>query len=150
MKAIDVMTPHVRSIEPTRPIADAAKLMAEYDVGVLPVIDSGELVGIVTDRDLALRGFAPGRHAGSPVLQIMSPHVETCREDDELDDVLQSMSDQQVRRMPVCSASGEVVGMISIGDLARRDPDKDEVAEALNDICRPSGLHCQGAQAAPV
>jgi CBS domain-containing protein len=148
MKAIDVMSAHVRSIEPTRTIADAANIMAELDVGVLPVIDGGELVGIVTDRDLALRGFSPGMHAGSPVLRVMSAHVQTCQEDADLDDVLETMGEQQVRRMPVCSDSGDVIGMISIGDLARRDPDKDEVAETLSDICRPAGLHCQGAHAA--
>jgi CBS domain-containing protein len=148
MKAIDVMSAHVRSIEPTRTIADAANIMAELDVGVLPVIEGGELVGIVTDRDLALRGFAAGMHAGSPVLRVMSAHVQTCQEDADLDDVLEAMGEQQVRRMPVCSNSGDVVGMISIGDLARRDPDKDEVAETLSDICRPAGLHCQRAHAA--
>jgi CBS domain-containing protein len=148
MKAIDVMSPHVHSIEPTRTIADAANMMADFDVGVLPVIDDGELVGIVTDRDLAVRGFAPELHAGSPVLRVMSSHVETCQQDAVLDDVLETMSDQQVRRMPVCSDSGEVVGMISIGDLARRDPDKDEVTETLSHICQPSGLHCQAAHAA--
>jgi CBS domain-containing protein len=149
LTATDVMSPHVQSIEPTRTIADAANMMADFDVGVLPVIDHGELVGIVTDRDLAVRGFAPGIHAGSPVLRVMSPHVETCQEEDELDTVLEAMSDQQVRRMPVCSSSGDVIGMISIGDLARRDPDKDEVTETLGQICRPSGLHCQGAHATP-
>lgn len=147
MKATDVMSRHVRSIEPTRTIADAAHMMAEFDVGVLPVIDDDELVGIVTDRDLALRGLVPGVHAGSPVLQIMSSQVQTCQEDDDLDEVLDAMGSQQVRRMPVRSDSGDVVGMISIGDLARRDPDKDEVAETLSDICRPAGLHCQGLHA---
>jgi CBS domain-containing protein len=122
-------------------------MMADLDVGALPVIDGGELVGIVTDRDLALRGFAPGLHAGSPVLRVMSSQVQTCQEDEELDDVLEAMGEQQVRRMPVCSDSGAVVGMISIGDLARRDPDKDEVAETLSDICRPAGLHCQSLSA---
>jgi CBS domain-containing protein len=150
MKAIDVMSPQVRSIEPTRTIADAANMMADLDVGVLPVIDGGELVGIVTDRDLALRGFAPGLHAGSPVLRVMSSQVQTCQEDEELDGVLETMSQQQVRRMPVRSDSGDVVGMISIGDLARRDPDKDEVAETLSDICRPAGLHCQSLSATSV
>lgn len=149
MRAIDVMSRHVRSIEPTRTIADAAHIMAEFDVGVLPVVDHGELVGIVTDRDLALRGFAPELHPGSPVLRVMSSDVQTCQEDDELDDVLEAMGDQQVRRMPVCSETGDLVGMISIGDLARSDPDKDEVTEALSDICRPAGLHCQGLHATP-
>jgi len=147
MKAIDVMSAQVCSIEPTRTIADAANMMADLDVGALPVIDGGELVGIVTDRDLALLGFAPGLHAGSPVLRVMSSQVQTCQEDEELDDVLEAMGEQQVRRMPVCSDSGAVVGMISIGDLARRDPDKDEVAETLSDICRPAGLHCQSLSA---
>lgn len=143
MKAAEIMSSNVRSIESTESIADAAHLMAELDVGVLPVIDSGKLVGILTDRDIAIRGFGAGLHSGSPVLRIMTSDVKTCSADDELDRVLERMGEEQVRRMPICSESGEIVGMISVGDLAERDPDKDEVSETLKDICRPQGVHSQ-------
>jgi len=141
MKASDIMSSNVRSIESTESIADAAHLMGELDIGVLPVVDSGKLVGILTDRDIAVRGFGAGLHSGSPVLRIMTAEVKTCSVDDDLDRVLERMSDEQVRRMPICSGSGEIVGIISVGDLAERDPDKDEVTETLKDICRPQGLH---------
>ncbi len=148
MKAADVMSSSVRSIEPTESIADAAHLMGELDIGVLPVVDSGKLVGILTDRDIAVRGFGPGLHSGSPVFRIMTSDVKTCSVDDDLDRVLQRMAEEQVRRMPICSNSGEIVGIISVGDLAERDPDKDEVTEALKDICRQGGLHSQELETA--
>ncbi|HYX46217.1 MAG TPA: CBS domain-containing protein [Sphingomicrobium sp.] len=148
MKAADVMSSNVRSIESTESIADAAHLMGELDVGVLPVVDSGKLVGILTDRDIAVRGFGPDLHSGSPVFRIMTSDVKTCRVDDDLDRVLERMAEEQVRRMPICSGSGEIVGIISVGDLAERDPDKDEVTEALKDICRRGGVHSQQLETA--
>lgn len=150
MKVTDLMSSNVRSIESTESIADAAHLMAELDVGVLPVIDSGKLVGILTDRDIAIRAFEPGLHSGSPVFRIMTSDVKTCSIEDNLDRVLERMANEQVRRMPICSRSGEVVGIISVGDLAERDPDKDEVTETLKDICRPGGLHSTCGTAAIV
>lgn len=147
MKIGDIMTRSVRSIEPTENIVKLAHLMGELDVGAIPVIEHGKIVGIVTDRDIAIRAVAAGLHNGTPVLRIMSRDVKSCREADEVDEVLATMSEQQVRRMPVCSAGGELVGMISIGDLARWDRDKDEVAETLSDICRPLGLHSQSLPA---
>lgn len=143
MKICDIMTRPVRSVEPTENIVQAAQLMGELDVGAIPVTEDGKLVGIVTDRDIAIRAVAAGLHNGTPVLRIMSPDVRSCRENDVLEEVLEVMGQQQVRRMPVCSANGELVGIISIGDLARWDRHKDEVAETLSDICRPLGLHSQ-------
>jgi CBS domain-containing protein len=143
MKAADIMSPNIRVIEPTESIADAAKLMGELDVGVLPIVDSGKLVGILTDRDIAVRCVGAGLHWGSPVLRIMTSDVTSCSEDDDLDRVLELMANEQVRRIPVCSASGAVSGIISVGDLAERDPDKDEVTETLKDICRREGVHSQ-------
>jgi CBS domain-containing protein len=143
MKASDVMSQGITSIQPTETIAHAAHVMGEQDIGALPVVESGNVIGIVTDRDLAVRGLAEGLHGGAPVLRVMSPEVRTCCENDDLDDVLQIMSEQQIRRMPVQSEAGALVGMISIGDLARWDRDEDEVTETLRDICRPAGLHSQ-------
>ncbi|HSG33748.1 MAG TPA: CBS domain-containing protein [Sphingomonadaceae bacterium] len=142
------MSPNVHSIESTAGIAEAARMMGEFDIGVLPVVDDGELVGIVTDRDLAVRGLVGGLHSGSPIMQVMSADVHTCLESDDLDDALRIMARQQVRRLPVCSEAGELVGMVSIGDLAKKDDDEEEVTEALRDICRPAGLHSQRPRAA--
>jgi CBS domain-containing protein len=143
MKAADIMSSNVRSIESTESIADAAHLMGELDVGMLPIVDSGKLVGVLTDRDIAIRGFAAGLHSGSPVFRIMTSDVKTCSVNDDLDKVLEQMAEEQIRRMPICAKSGEIVGIISVGDLAERDPDKDEVTETLKDICRRQGVHSQ-------
>lgn len=148
MKIANVMSPKIHSIKSTARIAEAAQLMGEFDIGALPVVDDGELVGIVTDRDLAVRGLAEGLHSGSPVMRVMSEDVQTCRENDELDDALEMMSRQQIRRLPVRSDAGDLVGIVSIGDLAKSDDDEDEVTDALRDICRPAGLHSQRLQAA--
>ena len=146
MKVAEIMSRSVRSIEPTESIADAARLMAELDVGALPVEDGGELVGIVTDRDVAVRGVAAGIHDGAPVLRIMSQGLITCREDDDVSDVLTVMARQQVRRIPVCNETGTLIGMMSLGDAARRDPDRREVAETVGEISLPRGLHCQSLE----
>lgn len=148
MKVSEIMTRPVRSIEPTESIADAARLMGELDVGVLPVEDDGNLVGIVTDRDIAVRGVAAALHGGAPVLRIMTEKVVTCREDDDVEVALAVMARQQVRRMPVCTEKGTLIGMLSLGDAARRDPDRGEVAETLSDICLPRGQHSQTLHAA--
>ena len=143
MKVKDIMTQAVEHVSSTESIADAAAMMGNRDIGALCVIDEGKLVGIVTDRDIAVRGMAHGWHGGSPVLQVMSREVQTCREDDQVDDALELMANEQVRRMPVCAEDGSVVGIFSIGDAARYDKDKEEVTATLRDICRPSALHSQ-------
>lgn len=143
MKIRDVMTEAVKAIKPTDTIVDAARAMGEFDVGALPVIEGEKLVGMVTDRDIAVRGVAGGMHSGSPVLNVMTKDVRTCRADDDIEDVLSEMADEQIRRVPVCSDDGRLVGIVSIGDAARYDRDREEVAETLGDICSPHGAHSQ-------
>ena len=148
MKVGNMMSRSPRSVSPTESIAGVAALMADADVGALPVVDDGSIVGIVTDRDLAIRGLAAGLHGGAPVFRAMTRNVATCGPDDELADVLAGMAEQQVRRMPVCSADGELVGMVALGDAARSEEYAGEAAEALGAICRPHGRHCQSLRAA--
>ncbi|WP_106638955.1 CBS domain-containing protein [Allosphingosinicella vermicomposti] len=143
MKVKNIMTPSVETIGPTDTIVDAAKMMGEMDVGVLPVVDGGLLVGMVTDRDIAIRGVGAGLHHGTPVMRVMSEDVETCMEDDDLEDVLDRMGDEQIRRMPVTTKDGALIGIVSIGDAAREGDDEEDVGEALSSIARPSGRHCQ-------
>lgn len=143
MKVRDIMTASVDSIEAADTIAYAARRMAEDDVGCLPVLDSGQLVGIVTDRDIAVRAVAASIGADTPVRRIMSERVATCSPGDDIATALALMSREQVRRMPVCNERGEVIGIVAIADLAGKDPDKQEVAAALADICQPSRLHSQ-------
>lgn len=143
MKVRDVMTASVDSIESCDTIAHAARRMAEDDVGVLPILSSGELVGIVTDRDIAVRGVAAGIEPDMPVHRIMTDQVATCSPDDDTETPLLLMAREQIRRMPVCDGRGRVVGIVALADLAEHDPNKKEVTEALADICEPSGMHCQ-------
>lgn len=143
MKVQDIMTSSVSSVQPTDSIGNAAQAMADYDVGALPVLDGQKLVGIVTDRDIAVRAVAAGIDAERPVRLVMTEEVTTCSGDTDVEDALELMSNEQVRRLPVCNEENEVVGIVALADAAHRDPDKREVAEALAEISEPSGLHCQ-------
>ena len=143
MKVLDVMSRFVHTIESSAAIGDAAHIMALFDVGILPVVDDGELVGVVTDRDLAVRGMAEGLHPGSSVKRVMSADVETCGEQDTFEEVLKRMGQEQVRRMPVCSRQGDLVGIVSLADLSRREHYRDDVTATLRNICRTAGYHSQ-------
>jgi len=143
MRVQDIMTTSVRSVRPASSIAEAARAMSEFDVGALPVVDGSTLVGIVTDRDIAVRAVARSIDLKSPVRNIMTPQVSTCLPQDSVDYALELMSDEQVRRIPVCTGEGELVGIVALADAAERDPDKREVGMALEEICDPSGRHCQ-------
>ena len=143
MKIREIMSKSVDSIDSTNTIADAARRMAEDDVGALPVLSEGKLVGIVTDRDITVRGVAAGISANAPIRRVMSEKIATCSPEDDIETVLALMSREQIRRMPVCNGRDEVVGIVALADAAQHAPDKKEVAEALADICEPSGLHCQ-------
>lgn len=143
MKVSDIMTPSVDSIQSTRTIGDAARIMADHDVGVLPVLSNRALVGIVTDRDIAVRGVAAGIAPEAPIRRVMTEEVTVCSPDDEVEDVLEIMSTEQIRRLPVSRGGEEVIGIVTLADAARRDPEKREVTEALAEICEPSGIHRQ-------
>lgn len=143
MKVRDIMTASVDSIEAADTIAYAAQRMAEDDIGALPILSSGELVGIVTDRDIAVRGVAAGMNPDTAIHRIMSDQVATCSPDDDVETALLLMGREQIRRMPVCDEHNRVVGVIALADLADHHPSKSEVTETLADICEPSGMHCQ-------
>lgn len=143
MKVADVMTHDVRVAIPEMTIKDAATLMAELDAGVLPVCEGGRLVGMVTDRDIAIRGVALGLGPESEVEQMMTPEVRYCFADDDLDTVLTDMADAQVRRMPVLDDAKNVVGIVSIGDIAAEDTAAAQTGEALGGISEPGGEHSQ-------
>jgi CBS domain-containing protein len=143
MKVRDIMTTSVDSIESADTIAYAAQRMAEDDVGTLPILSSGELVGIVTDRDITVRAVAAGMSPNTSIHRIMSERVATCSPYDDLETVLLLMAREQIRRMPVCDDRGRLVGIVTLADLVDQDLDKKEVMDALADICEPSGTHCQ-------
>jgi CBS domain-containing protein len=135
------MTSEVRIASPDQTIREAAKIMADIDAGVLPVGENDRLVGIITDRDIAIRGVAEGKGPDAKVREIMSKEVKYCFEDEDIDDVLENMGDLQVRRLPVLSREKRLVGIVSLGDLAGNEAE--EAGEALSSISRPGGEHSQ-------
>src|SRR5215212_4005852 len=98
MKVSDVMTRDVQLIEPTQTIRDAAKLMAELDAGIMPVREGDRLVGMITDRDIAVRGVAEGKGPDTSIREVMTEDVKYCYDDDDTGDVARNMADIQVRR----------------------------------------------------
>jgi CBS domain-containing protein len=143
MKISECMTRKVRTVAPERSIQEAARLMAEMDVGALPVGQDDRLVGMITDRDIAVRAVCEGKGPQTPIREVMSEQVKYCFEDDEIEDVARNMGDIQVRRLPVLSREKRLVGIIALGDLANSDADTECAGEALEGISREGGQHSQ-------
>lgn len=141
MKISDCMTRDVCLVSPDDTIERAAQLMGSADTGVLPVSDGQRLVGMITDRDIAIRGVAEGCSPSARVGDIMSQEVKYCFDDAESDDVLVNMAEIQVRRMPVVDRDKRLVGIISLADLDRDAPGRS--GEALRQITQPGGRHNQ-------
>lgn len=117
--ASDLMSTHVQVVEPQETLQRAAQLMRELDVGSLPVCTGRRLVGMVTDRDIAVRGVAAGLAPGHGcVSDVMSPRAACCTVDQDALELMRMMGDYQLRRLPVVNADRELVGIVSLGDLA--------------------------------
>lgn len=136
----DVMTRGVRTMAPTDTVVRAAQAMDELNVGVIPVCDGQKLVGMVTDRDIVVRGVAQEQDPKMLKLaDVMSTNVRCAREDDDVDEVLNEMADTQIRRMPVVDGQQQLVGIITLGDIAAKGgEDDDEVGESLSEISTPA------------
>lgn len=143
MRIQDIMTRDVRICDPDQPIREAARLMAEADSGFLPIGKNDRLVGMLTDRDIAVRAVARGLSPDTPVSEIMSREVLYCTEDDDVDDVCENMSEEQIRRLPVVNQDKRLVGVVSLSDIARSQGGDEEAGSALAGICRPGGEHNQ-------
>lgn len=141
MKISECMTTDVRIVSPDDSIQSAAWIMGEIDAGILPVTEDERLIGFVTDRDIAVRGVANGATYETPVSDVMTREVRYCYQDEDAAEVLDTMADLQLRRMPVLDRDKRLVGIVSISDIA---PDEArEAGRALGDITRPSSLHSQ-------
>jgi CBS domain-containing protein len=136
----DVMTRGVRSLSPSDTVVLAAQAMDELNVGVIPVCENDRLVGMVTDRDIVVRGVAQELDGKTTKLaDVMSTHVRTAKEDQDVDEVLSQMAETQIRRMPVVDENEKLVGILSLGDVAAKDPDDEvDVAMSLGDISSPA------------
>jgi len=137
------MTRDVRLTAPTQTLREAAKLMAEMDIGALPVGDNDRLIGMVTDRDIAIRGIARGLGPDTPVREVMTEDVKYCFADQTIEEVSRNMGDIRVRRLPVVDRQKRLVGIISLCDIANGDGAIEEAGEALRDISQPGGEHSQ-------
>ena len=142
MKVSDAMSRDVQIASPTQTIRDAAKMMAKIDAGVLPVGENDRLVGMITDRDITIRAVAEGKAPTTKVRDIMSDEVLYCFDDQDLDEVAQNMSDTKVRRLPVVNREKRLVGIISLGDLARNE-DAGRTGQTVSHISEPGGEHSQ-------
>ncbi|MGZ8377811.1 MAG: CBS domain-containing protein [Gemmatirosa sp.] len=139
MKAKDIMTQNPSVVTPETTAQEAARLMKTEDTGVLPVVESAQslrLVGVITDRDLALRVVAEGK-SSAHVRDAMSSGVSTAKPDDDLKDVMQLMAREQVRRIPIVDESGAVVGIVSQADVVREADDK-RAEKTIEAISKPN------------
>jgi CBS domain-containing protein len=142
MKVRDAMTPDVQLCTPDDTLRDAAEAMAALGVGLLPVTDNERLVGMVSDRDIAIRGVGMGRGPDSRVADVMTSDVKYCFEDQDLTEITRNMGEIQVRRLPVLDRHKRLVGIIALGDIAQRTA-SNGAGDALNQISRPGGPRAQ-------
>ena len=142
MKVRDAMTSGVRIASPDETIQDAARMMADIDAGVLPVGQNDRLVGMITDRDIAIRAVAKGMGPATSVGEVMTREVRYCFDDEDVDHVRQNLADQQIRRVPVVDRDKRLVGILSLSDLALAGMST-AMGETLADISRPGGRHSQ-------
>ena len=137
LKISDFMTRNVQVVRPDESLQRAAQVMDELNVGSLPVCDASGLVGIITDRDITVRATAAGLAPGvTTVADVMTDHARSCRGDQSVQEAMEQMADVQIRRLPVVDAERQVVGIVSLGDLATRH--SGHVAAALRRISDPS------------
>jgi CBS domain-containing protein len=125
--------------------------MMEADIGLMPVGDDDRLVGMLTDRDIAVRAVAAGMGPETPVADVMTEEVKYCFDDDDAEDVARNMGEQQIRRIPVVNRDKRLVGIVTLSDLASGNGNADAdalVGETLGNIARPGGMHSQGADGA--
>ena len=143
MKISDVMTRDVKTVAPDDTAKDAARFMLTEDAGSMPVSDGDRLIGMITDRDIAVRGVAKGYGPDTRVSELMSADVICVREEDDVEEVAAKMSKAQVRRMPVVDSNERLCGIVSLGDLAR-ESDDESANQALEGVSQPGGQHQQG------
>jgi CBS domain-containing protein len=139
MDVRDVMTSRFEMIDSTNSLTQAAREMKSLDVGMLPVREGTRLIGVITDRDIVIRGLAEGRDPDSAqVKDIISSAVVTCYEDDSVEDAAHLMEEHQVRRLIVCDHDRTPVGIVSLGDLAVKSGRDELSGEALERISEPA------------
>ena len=144
MQIREVMSRDVVLASPRQTISEVAQMMAARDIGFMPVGDHDRIVGMITDRDIVVRGLAAGKGLDTPVADVMTQDVRYCFEDEDIDHVVTSMGQNQVRRFPVMNREKRLVGIVTLADAAL-EHDPVVVGEALLRVVEPGGEHCQSA-----
>ena len=142
MRVSEIMSRDVRVASPRQSIQEAAAIMAEIDAGIVPVGENDHLVGMITDRDIAVRAVAKGKGPETSIDDVMTRDVKYCYEDEDSEHVLDNLGDLQIRRVPVVSRDKRLVGIVSLGDLANQSANG-HAGAALAEISRPGGQHSQ-------
>lgn len=136
----DIMAKSVTTATRANTLRDAALMMRDGDMGSVPVVEDGKLVGIVTDRDIVVRSIADGKDASASVAEAMTTDIFSVRPDDFVFEAIRLMGDKQVRRVPVVDEYGTLAGIIAMADIALEMEDQQELAEALEEISSGSGF----------
>lgn len=140
MQVKDVMSKNVILISPDQPICEAARMMAQNDAGALPVRENDRLIGVITDRDIAVRAVAEEKSPRALVREIMSHEILYCYEDEDTESVARNMSENQVRRLPVLNRDKRLVGIVSFGDVSQ-GVEPSVAGEAIAGISKQGGTH---------
>ena len=139
-KCREIMTSSVKTAGRDASLRDVAAMMRDGDMGSVPVVDNGKLVGIVTDRDIVVRSIAEGKDASSRVAEAMTTEIFSVRPDDFVFEAIRLMGDTQVRRVPVVDDEGVLAGIIAMADIALEMEDEREIMEALEEISSGSSF----------
>jgi CBS domain-containing protein len=142
MKVSDVMTRDVQTARPDQTAREAAGIMLRTDAGAIPVTEGDRLIGMITDRDIAVRGIAEGYGPDTPVRDLMTNDMVIARVDDDIDEVATRMSEAQVRRLPVIDRNEQLCGIISLGDISQKASGS-SAEQALEGVSQPGGQHQQ-------
>lgn len=142
MKIADLMTKDIKTVSPSDTAKQAASFMLGSDTGSIPVCDGDTVVGMITDRDIAVRGTAKGLGPDAKVSELMSSDIVCASSDDSVESIARKMAERQVRRMPVIDQDDKLVGMVSLGDLSRHSREE-AAATALEGVSKEGGDHQQ-------
>jgi CBS domain-containing protein len=147
MKLREIMTPDVEVLSPNDTLQHAAQRLRDLDIGLMPACDGERLIGMLSDRDIAIRAVADGCDPSrTRVRDVMTPEVHYAFEDQDVDEAAAVMSRHQIRRLPVLNRGKRLVGIVALGDFAVRTEDEQLSSEVLEDVSEPSPLHHTGSQ----
>jgi CBS domain-containing protein len=138
----EAMSRDVKTVGPDHALQEAARIMLDIDAGALPVAENDRLVGMITDRDIAVRGVAAGKPPTARVREVMSHEVKYCFEDEDTVHIARNMAEQQIRRLPVVDRDKRLVGIVALADLAT-SAKTGQATAALSGISQAGGAHSQ-------